>query len=102
MHAMIAVNGGDAFRMPVAIKDREHADAVAAEKYNGAAEVLYCVEFCRGRHGRCGAEIEVENRPPSPWYCPDCALWREMTLKKRVKTMLAALTRATAAMEVGA
>jgi len=99
MYAMIATNGGDAFRMPVAIRDRQHAEAVAAEKYNGAAEVLHCVEFC---HGKCGRVIEVENKPPSPWYCPDCALWRETTLKERAKTLLAALTRATAAMVVGA
>ena len=100
MHAMIATNGGDAFRMPTAIKDRQHAEAVAAEKYNGAAVVLYCVEFC---HGKCGRVIEVENKPPQPYYCPDCALWRETTLKERVDRLLAALIKATAErVEVGA
>lgn len=99
MYALVEVNGTGVFRLPIAVESREQAKALIAEKYNGAGKLAGLVEFC---HGRCGAEIEVENRPPSPWYCPDCALWREMTLKKRVDKLLAALTRATAEVVVGA
>lgn len=100
MYALVEVNGTGVFRLPIAVESREQAKALIAEKYNGAGKLASLVEFCHGR--RCGAEIEVENKPPSPWYCPECALWREMTLKKRVDKLLAALTRATAEVVVGA
>ena len=101
MYALVEVNGTGVFRLPIAVESREQAKALIAEKYNGAGKLAGLVEFCHGR--RCSAEIEVENKPPSPWYCPDCQLWRETTLEERVKTMLAALIKATAArVEVGA
>ena len=100
MNAFISIKGQDVFSLPIAVGTRAKAEELAAEKYGDGAEVVRLTEFC---HGRCGKDLDVSDKPTEPYYCPDCALWREMTLKGRGKTLLAALTRATAAMvEVGA
>ena len=99
MNAFISIKGQDVFSLPVAVGSRSQAKELVAEKYGDGAEVIRLTEFC---HGHCGTDLDVSDKPPQPYYCPDCALWRERTLKKRGTTLLAALTAAAARVEVGA